>query len=121
MTTITQEQFRQIVLQGCASGMSTDEFAKGILAAAGITIAPPAPSEKMVKLALDAGLSWVKSEDACDDPRSAFSRGCLAALQHAEKVVRDAEQEHAGHFAGLREGVIISRVTKAILNQIGAE
>jgi len=84
--------------------------------ALGIPPAAPAPSEKMVKRAYEAGVKWARSEDACLEPRSAFSRGYLAALKHVEKAVREAGQVAYDRPAG---GDLIAR--RAILNQIGAE
>ena len=44
----------------------------------------------------------------------------LAALQYAVDVVKSAEHEHGDQYAGLREGVIIGRVTTAIITALGA-
>ena len=83
------------------------------LADLGITITPPQPSSEMVSLA--ERLAYETGENLL--PRDYT----LAALQHVERVVKDAQHEQAGHFAGLREGAIVDRVIRAILTAIGSK
>lgn len=118
MTTITQEQFE--AAKGAAqSAISGQRCAlTAALTTLGITITPAEPPEAMVKLAreivfrMSGGFSFAEDDAAM--------RAALAALQHTVDVVKGAEHEHAGHYAGLREGVLISRVTQAILTALGA-
>lgn len=112
MTTITWAELR-----GLAPKLDDAELAS-IATAFGFTIADPSPPEARVKLAMELAMS-VPCRNGYE--RIAAKKGALAALQHFEKLVRDAQHEHAGHYAGLREGVIIDRVIKAILSHIGAE
>ncbi len=80
---------------------------KDALATLGITITPPAPSERMVKLAREIAREAVDGGDL-------YVRVALAALQHAEKVVRDAPT-----YKTMNGQMLID--SAHILNQIGAE
>lgn len=108
MTTITPEQFEAKVLAAHANSQgeySTREAANRALYVAlaeqlGITVAPPAVSEEMMKLAREIAATTADTQG--DDLfaakiRSGFADGswavetALAALQHVERVVLDAD------------------------------
>lgn len=75
--------------------------------AAGITIAPPAPSEEMVKLATAIVTAAPVPPERVD--RNDLINGALAALQHVEKLVRDA-QNGAGSVEDGALGFILKRI-----------
>ncbi len=111
MTTITQEQFEAAVETfHCTPGINGAAL-KAALATIGITIAPPAPSGKMVKLARE--IVATMDGDDLDNPCSI----ALAALRHAEKAVRDAPAAVSEFHRN--PGAYVERAH--ILNQIGAE
>jgi hypothetical protein len=98
--------------------MTTTDDALKLVATLGITITPAEPPEAMVRLAREIA---DRAAGYCDPAeKHPCQKVALAALQHAADVVQGAEHEHAGHYAGLREGVLISRVTQAILTALGA-
>jgi hypothetical protein len=109
MTTITQEQF-EAGLKALPPIGDTRDCIKAVFAAAGITIAPPEPSEEMVKLAREIAETtapgWLAIHSAGTDI-------ALATLQHVERVVRDARTQRAVGGEGWD-------VLGFVLNQIGS-
>ena len=87
MSTITQEQFEAAQRAWRhAQGGNGLELA---FAAAGITITPPAPPETMVKLAREIAVQVLRNP--CNDEQWKLANAsALAALQHVEKLLRDA-------------------------------
>lgn len=110
--TITPEQHRAAIELAEGSTRPYDRYAEAI----GITIAPPQPSPEMVKLAreivagllLEAGAQDVQHIINGERDDSATHKAALAALQHVERVVKDAPGD----------GVYIVR--PAILTAIGS-
>lgn len=80
MTTITYEQLQAILQAPCT------DTRNAALADAGIAIAPPEPPEGMVKLARE-----IAAEAQQPGPHEWPVAAALAALQFADKVVREAE------------------------------
>jgi hypothetical protein len=88
MTTITPDD-----LHKAADHCHIDRHKAHLLAATlGITIAPPAPSEAMVKLAAYVVQKRIAEGQIAPSERTVanMEAGALAALQHVEKLVLDA-------------------------------
>jgi len=114
MMTITQEQFEAARRKAGIGPVVAREFANEL----SITIAPPEPSEAMVKLAREiAATAADKDGDTyfaaklragdADDSWAALT--ALATLQHVEKLVRDA-QNGAGSVEDGACGYILKRI-----------
>jgi hypothetical protein len=76
--TITRAEFEA----ACNAASCGSEGVRAIFAAAGITIADPAPPEAMVKLARE--IVRAVPDGYCGDPPTPYD-AALAALQHVEK------------------------------------
>jgi hypothetical protein len=109
MTTITPEQLAEMA---SALGVEKNDFARLLHREYVITIAPPAPSEAMVKLAREIAGKELAIHAVEVELGSAAFRIALAALQHVEKLVlyMSCQQKRSGDY--------ISR--HAILTAIGS-